>query len=103
MAGYRILDYNASGIQFNWTHSNSSDNCFDCEMNAAIDAGGKLSIDIHFQCGFCGGHGTQIADPAQGNRTGYLIYPKAWHNAMQADAVKKISRGIIMAIMNGPI
>jgi hypothetical protein len=83
-----ILDYNATGIQFNWTRSNSSDNCFDCEMNAAIDAGGKLSIDIHFQCGFCGGHGTQIADPAQGNRTGYLIYPKAWHNAMQADAVK---------------
>lgn len=76
-----ILDVNAASAQFNWTNSNSTDNCFDCEMNAAIDRGGKLAIDVHFQCYFCGGHGPNIGGA-------YLIYPQFWHNAMQADAVK---------------
>lgn len=82
-----IVDVNAAGIQYNWTNSNSVDPCFDCEFNAAIDAGGKVGFGIHFQCGFCSGHGPNLLDPANG-QTGYLIYPKSWHNMMQADGVK---------------
>lgn len=84
-----IEPYNSPAGTYSWTNSNSSDACFDCEMNAAIDAGGKLSIDFNFQCGFCSGHGAQITDPA--GHSSYLIYPFFWHTAMQADAVKDFS------------
>lgn len=83
-----ILDVNSVSDQYNWTNSNSGDNCFDCEFNSAIDHGGTMAIEIHFQCSYCSGHGPNIADPAQGGRLGYLIYPKSWHNAFQLDAVK---------------
>jgi hypothetical protein len=81
-----VEPYGSPAGTYSWKNSNSSDACFDCEMNAAIDAGGKMSIDFNFQCGFCGGHGGQVADAA--GHSAYLIYPLFWHTAMQADPVK---------------
>jgi hypothetical protein len=68
----------------------------DEDFNAAIDAGGKMAIGVHFQCGFCqnqtnqftpGGQSFSVVDPANG-QTGFGIYPQWWHTAMQGDAVK---------------
>lgn len=85
-----IMDVNSASDQYNWTNSNSGDNCFDCEFNAAIDAGGTMAFEVHANCSYCGGHDptTLPTDAAQGGRAGHLMYPKSWHTAFQADAVK---------------
>lgn len=85
-----IMDVNASTDTYNFNNSNSGDDCFDCEFNKAIDAGGTMAIEIHFQCSYCGGHDptTLPTDAAQGGRAGHLMYPKSWHTAFQSDAVK---------------
>lgn len=85
------ISTNSPANNYSYNLSGTGDQGVDAEFNAAIDAGGKIGFGIHFQCGFCGGHGAGTQFDAARSVNAYCIYPTWWHAAMQADAVKDFS------------